>query len=113
MPPNEMKNQANPIKTFSQQPLTRRQQIILWVVMIAGLCGAGVAFAYKVAEFIFTLSSDEVKGFADVPVTVYFIVAAGWLMILVWCFLSGKFTDMERAKFEMLEMEEAYERRGE
>ena len=33
----------------------------------------------------------EVKGFADVPITVYFVVAAGWLCLLTWCFLSGKF----------------------
>jgi hypothetical protein len=97
----------------SSEPGTRRQRIVLWVVMIAGLLCAGVAFAYKVAEFIFTLGSDEVKGFADVPVTVYFVVAAGWLCLLIWCWVTGKFTELERAKYEMLEMEAEYERRGE
>lgn len=94
-------------------PVTRRQRVVLWVAMIAGLAGAGVAFSYKVAEFIFTLGSDEVQGFADVPVTVYFVVAGGWLCLLVWCWVTGKLTELERAKFEMLEMEEEYERRGE
>lgn len=93
-------------------PMGKAGKIILWTAMISGLLMAGAAFSYKVAEFIFTLNSDEVQGFADVPVTVYFIVAAGWICLLVWCFLTGKFTDMERAKFEMLDAEEDYERRG-
>ena len=97
-------------------PLTareKRERLILWAAMIGGIFAAGVAFVYKIAEFIFTLNSNEVKGFADVPVTVYFVVAAGWLCLLIWCFVTGKFTDIESAKFEMLEMEAEYERRGE
>jgi hypothetical protein len=91
----------------------RRERKAIWIAMIGGIAAAGVAFAYKVAEFLFTLGSTEVQGFADVPVTIYFIVAAGWLLLLVWCFLTGKFKDVERAKYEMLEMEAEYERRGE
>jgi hypothetical protein len=91
----------------------RRNKIILWVVIALGLTGAGVAFTYKLAEFIFTLGSDEVQGFADVPVTVYFVVAAGWLSLLVWCFVTGKFHHMEQAKYDLIEQEAAYERRGE
>jgi hypothetical protein len=94
-------------------PGERRRRIALWVTMITGLTLAGIAFTYKIAEFIFTMSGTEVVGFADLPVTVYFVVASGWLCLLVWCFASGKFTDMERAKLEMLAMEEEYERRGE
>ena len=93
-------------------PMGRRGKIILWTAMIAGLLMAGVAFSYKVAEFIFTLGSDEVQGFADVPVTVYFIVAGGWMCLLVWCFVTGKFSDMERAKYDMLDAEAEYERLG-
>lgn len=80
--------------------------------MIVGLTLAGVSFTYKIAEFIFTMGGDEVQGFADLPITVYFVVATGWLCLLVWCFVSGKFVDMEQAKYEMLDMEEEYERRG-
>ena len=97
-------------------PLTareKRERLILWAAMIGGIFAAGVAFVYKIAEFFFTLNGNEVKGFADVPVTVYFVVAAGWLCLLIWCFVTGKFTDIESAKFEMLEMEAEYERRGE
>ena len=46
------------------------------------------------------------------PVIVYFAIAAGWLSLLVWCFASGAFKDMERAKYEMLAKEEEYEQRG-
>lgn len=91
----------------------RPERILLWIGMIGGTIAAGVAFVYKIAEFIFTLNSNEVQGFADVPVTIYFVVAAGWLCLLVWSYASGQFTDVERPKVEMLELEEAYEQRGE
>lgn len=91
----------------------RAQRLVFWTLVIAGLLAAGVAFVYKISEFIFTINSDEVKGFADVPVAVYFVVAAGWLCLLIWCFTTGKFHDLERAKFEMLELEAEYERNGE
>ena len=49
----------------------------------------------------------------DVPVTIYFVVAAGWLCLLCWSFVSGQFKDVEEPKYEMLRLEEEYERRGE
>lgn len=91
----------------------RRARIRLWACMIVGIAAAGVAFAYKLAEFIFTLNSNSVQGFADVPVTVYFVVAAGWLCLLAWCFLTGKLKDAESSKWDMLRQETEYERRGE
>lgn len=93
--------------------MERRERLLLWVAMIAGVGLSGTAFVYKIAEFIFTLGGTEVKGFAEVPVTVYFIVAAGWLCLLVWCHVTRQFVDVERSKYEMLEMEAEYERRGE
>jgi thiosulfate reductase cytochrome b subunit len=92
--------------------LGKPERMLLWGAMIFGIFAAGIAFVYKIAEFIFTLNSMEVQGFADVPVTIYFVVAAGWLLLLVWCFLSGQFKNVEEPKFEMLRMEEEYERRG-
>ena len=41
------------------------------------------------------------------------ICLAGWLCLLVWCFVTGKFKNVEEPKLEMLRMEEEYERRGE
>ena len=96
---------------MSAERPTRNLAVI--VISFLVVIGGGVAFTYKIAEFIFTLSSDEVQGFADVPVTVYFVVAAGWLCLLVWCLLTGKFRDLEQSKYQMLEQEAEYERRGE
>ena len=93
--------------------MEHREKVLLWVVMVVGIGLSGIAFVYKIAEFIFTLNGTEVQGFAEVPVTVYFIVAAGWLSLLVWCYVTKQFVDVERSKYEMLEMEAEYERRGE
>src|SRR5215472_11296967 len=90
----------------------RWQRWLLNGSIAIGLIAAGIAFCYKIAEFLFTLSSEEVKGFADVPVTVYFAVAAGWLALLVWSFLTGKLTEAEHTKSDLIRMEEEYERRG-
>ena len=90
----------------------RRSRIIIIWSMVVGLILSGIAFAYKVAEFMFTMTSADFAGSFDVPVIVYFAIAAGWLSLLAWCFATGAFKDMERAKYEMLAKEEEYERRG-
>lgn len=98
---------------YQHPPLRKPEKIVLWASMIFGVFAAGVGFVYKITEFIFTLRENDVKGFADVPVTIYFCVAAGWLLLLVWCFVSGQFKHVEQPKYDMLRMEEEYERRGE
>ena len=101
-----------PPVTGGSSPM-RPERILMWAAMIGGIAASGIAFVYKISEFIFTLNESTVQGFADVPVTVYFVVAAGWLLLLIWCFITGKFTNVEEPKYEMLRMEEEYERRGE
>ena len=88
------------------------QRWLLFALVVAGVVSAGIAFAYKIAEFLFTLTADEVQGFADVPVVVYFAVAAGWMALLAWSFFTGKLRDVEDAKNDFLEKEEEYERAG-
>src|SRR6516165_3796047 len=95
---------------ISNAPLSAWQRRVLALSIALGMLGAGTAFCYKIAEFLFTLNSEEVKGFADVPVTVYFAVAAGWLALLVWSFLTGKLTEVEQTKCDLIRMEEEYER---
>lgn len=102
----------DPAPNTAIDPARGPRRWLFWTVTMLGLGGAGVAFVYKIAEFLFTMSSTEVQGFADVPVTVYFVVATGWLCLLVWCFVSGKFTDLERAKYDFLAKEAEYERQG-
>jgi hypothetical protein len=107
-----MQKQSNNLYNATGR-MEHREKILLWVVMVVGIGLSGIAFVYKIAEFIFTLNGTEVQGFAEVPVTVYFIVAAGWLSLLVWCYVTKQFVDVERSKYEMLEMEAEYERLGE
>ncbi len=79
--------------------------LIIWIMGV-GTILAGLAFAYKVAEFIYTVSSEEARGFADVPVTVYFFVAAGWLCLFIWAYLSGKLSNLEEDKLYLLEQDD-------
>jgi hypothetical protein len=85
--------------------------IIIWSMVVALLL-SGAAFAYKVAEFMFTMTTAEFAGSFDVPVVVYFAVAAGWLLLLVWCLMTGAFKNMENGKSDLLKQEEEYERLG-
>ena len=100
------------MQTDRPTPLAPKQRLVLHVCIALGLLVAGIAFCYKIAEFLFTLNSEEVKGFADVPVTVYFAVAAGWLALLVWSFLNGKLAEVEQSKCDLIRMEEEYDRLG-
>jgi hypothetical protein len=93
-------------------PSDRATRLVVIWTMIVGVILAGIAFAYKIAAFIFTLSSPDFRGTFDVSITVYFFVSAGWLCVLVWAFLTGKFKQMERAKYDLLKQEEEYERLG-
>lgn len=113
MSPAELRLVREPAPPSPMDSLDRRSRIFLWVSMIFGIAAAGVAFVYKLAEFLFTLGSNDVQGFADVPVTIYFVVAAGWLSLLGWSYVSGQFRNMEDAKYDFLAKEKEYERRGE
>lgn len=97
---------------FKPQPNDRPARLVIIWSMVVGLVLSGIAFAYKVAEFMFTMTSVEFAGAFDVPIIVYFAVAAGWFLLLIWCFLTGKFREMERAKYDMIAQEEEYERLG-
>jgi nitrogen fixation-related uncharacterized protein len=90
----------------------RSARLLIIYASVVGLVLTALAFAYKIAAFIWTLSSPDFRGTFDVGIVVYFAVSAGWLCLLVWAYLTGKFKDMERAKHEMLRQEEDYERRG-
>jgi len=94
------------------EPSDRGSRLVLIWTMTVGIALAGVAFAYKIAGFIYTLSSPDFRGTFEVGITVYFCVSAAWLCLLVWCLLAGKFKRMERAKYEILRQEEEYDRLG-
>lgn len=96
----------------ANQQSDRTSRRIIVGTLIFGIILGGVMFAYKIAEFIHTLSSPDFAGTFDVGITVYFFICGGWLCLLVWCLLTGKFKQMERGKYDMLKQEEDYERRG-
>jgi hypothetical protein len=85
--------------------------LFIWILSI-GILFSGLAFAYKIAGFIYTLSSPDFRGTFDVSIVVYFFVSAGWGCLLLWSFLAGKFKDMETQKKEMIAQEAEYERLG-
>jgi hypothetical protein len=87
------------------------RRLLTWT-MAVGIVLTGLAFAYKLAGFIWALTSADFQGTFDVGITVYLAVAAGWGCLLVWSWLTGNFTDMERTKLDVLRQEEEYERRG-
>lgn len=93
-------------------PADRGARLVIIWAMIVGVILSGLAFTYKVAEFMFTMSTPEFAGSFDVPIIVYFAVAAGWFTLLIWCFMTDRFKDMEKAKYEMIAKEEQYERLG-
>lgn len=71
---------------------------------------AGGGFIYKLTEFVRSIRGADAMVFAIMPITIYLIVAAGFMCLFLWAFLNGKFADLEAAKYTMLEQEEAYER---
>lgn len=77
----------------------------LLIILVAG-CG----FIFKLFEFARSIDPNEHVLFAVMPITTYLIVASGFMCLFIWAFLSGKFADLEAAKYDMLEQEEAYER---
>lgn len=87
------------------------ERLFIWTIG-AGIVLAGIAFAYKIAGFVHVLTSADFRGTFDVGIAVYFAVSSGWLCLLAWCFFTGRFAKMERAKYDMLKQEEEYERRG-
>lgn len=69
---------------------------------IAAVTLAGCMFTYKLFAFLTTIRKDELAGFAFDPIVIYGLVAAGFLLLLGWAFLTGQFRDIEAAKHEML-----------
>ena len=90
----------------------RTSRLLVIYTLVVGIAFSGVAFGYKIASFIWTLSSADFRGTFDVGIAVYFVVSAGWLCLLAWAFFTGRFRDMEKTKLEMIRQEEEYDRLG-
>jgi len=72
---------------------------------------AGVGFSVKIVEFADDLTSEHGLQFAGAHLLTYGLIAAGFLLLLVLCFLSGHFKDVEEPKHDLLEKERRYDAR--
>ena len=79
------------------------------VVFLLGSLLAGAGFFYKLYEFFWDVSSTEGFEFAGVHLVTYMLVAGGFFLLLLFCFLRGHFGDIEKPKHDLLEQERRYD----
>ena len=75
----------------------------------AVLVFAGVGFVYKMTEFASTIVKDEIEGFGAVAIGVYLTGVVPLVFLTLWAILSGRFRDIERPKYRMLEIHQELE----
>ena len=72
------------------------------VAYFAACVLGGLVFCGKLFAFLRTLKSEEMSDFAADPIIIYGFVAAGFLCLLAWAYMTGQFKDIEAPKYEML-----------
>ena len=87
--------------------------LVVFVFAIVVMAVAGLGFVYKMAEFVVTITRDEIAGFGAVAVATYLIGMLPIVFLTLWGVLSGRFRDVERPKFRLLELDREIERGGE
>ncbi len=108
------KPRQEPLPPWTPQPTSRRTRIFLWSFSIVMLVTAGVAFIFKLIEFAYTAlnqGNDALASFL-LPVLNYLVVAAGFMCLFFWAYLTGQFRDVEKAKYRMLQMQEEIDETG-
>jgi hypothetical protein len=88
------------------------KRVIVLAFAVAVLVVAGLGFSYKMTEFAQTIATDEVEGFGIVAVSVYLIGMLPIVFVTMWALFTGRFRDIERPKFRMLELDEEITRGG-
>jgi uncharacterized membrane protein YhaH (DUF805 family) len=86
------------------------KMFLVFAMTVVVMVVAGLAFVYKMGEFAFTIAEDEVSGFGAVAVTTYLIGMLPILFLTLWAVLTGRFRDIERPKYRMLELNEELDR---
>jgi nitrogen fixation-related uncharacterized protein len=89
-----------------------RRKAIVFALAIGVMIVAGGAFVYKMGEFAMTIANDEVQGFGAVAVTTYLVGMLPIVFFTLWAVVSGRFRDIERPKYRVLELDEELERTG-
>lgn len=77
-----------------------RRGVLLFFAL--AVTAAGCMFTFKLFSFLKTIKRDELAGFAFDPLITYGFVAAGFLCLLVWAYLTGQFRHIEEPKHAML-----------
>ena len=73
---------------------------------------AGMGFIYKMTEFVMTIVNNDIAGFGFAAVSVYLIGLLPIIFLTLWAVMTGRFRDIERPKFRMLELDREIERGG-
>jgi hypothetical protein len=79
--------------------------LVVFVLGIAVLVVAGLAFVNKMLHFVMTISHHDVEGFGVAAVATYLIGMLPIVFLTLWAVLTGRFRDIERPKFRMLEID--------
>ncbi|MDA1266458.1 MAG: hypothetical protein O2816_15365 [Planctomycetota bacterium] len=93
----------------------RRKRRVVLTFFGAAVTVGGCMFVFKLFAFLTTVRRDEIAGFAYNPILIYGFVAAGFLLLLGWAFMTGQFRDIEGIKHEWMERyaeQERAERKG-
>lgn len=90
-----------------------RRGIVVFAFAVVVMVIAGTSFVYKMTEFAVTIARDDVQGFGAVAVATYLIGMLPIVFVTLWAILTGKFSDIERPKLRMLELDREIERGGE
>lgn len=90
-----------------------RRSIVVFAFAVVVMVVAGASFVYKMTEFALTIARDDVEGFGAVAVATYLIGMLPIVFVTLWAVLSGKFSDIERPKLRLFELDREIERGGE
>jgi nitrogen fixation-related uncharacterized protein len=87
-----------------------KKKAVFAACVSAGIAAA-VGFGTKIFEFVRSFLRGETE-FALSSVSVYLMVALGFLCMFLWATLRGQFRDIEEPKRRMLEREAALDAGG-
>lgn len=105
--------------TDAHEPLRRPEDVartdaklhrtMVWILGFV-VIASGLAFVYKLYEFFHDLTNSDGLRFAGTHLLTYCLVAGGFLLLLLYAFLKGHFSDIERPKYELLDWEDRHDR---
>ncbi len=85
------------------QPTNARMRWLTLIFAAVILTPSMIGFVMKFIEFVHTFRSDAQGAFAIAPMANYLLASLGFLFMLLWAATNGSFTDMEAAKYTMLQ----------